>query len=208
MNQPELPAELLSKREMEILALLVENKTNQEIADQLHLALSSVKWYAGEIYGKLGVENRRQAVKKAAELGLLEKPGQEPEKPALPSGIVTFLFTDIEGSTALWEQMPEAMQASIKQHHTILRQAIESNHGQVFQVVGDAFQAAFRLTSDGLCAALAAQRALQDAHWGPTGQLKVRMGLHTGPAELDSGLDAPYQVGHTLNRVARIMSAG
>jgi predicted ATPase/class 3 adenylate cyclase len=208
MNQSEPLAELLSKRELEILSLLVENKTNQEIADQLHLALSSVKWYAGEIYGKLGVENRKQAVKKAAELGLFEKPDQEPQSPSFPSGIVTFLFTDIEGSTPLWEQMPEAMQAAVKQHHAILRQSIVGNGGQVFQVVGDAFQAAFRLASDGLCAALSAQRALYDAHWGPTGPLKVRIGLHTGPAELDSHGDAPYQVGHALNRAARVMSAG
>lgn len=208
MNKHEPLAEPLTIRELEILALLVENKTNQEIADILHLALSSVKWYAGEIYGKLGVENRRQAVKKATELGLLDKPGQEPQKPAYPSGIVTFLFTDIEGSTPLWEQMPEAMQVAIVQHHTILRQSIESNGGQAFQVIGDGFQAAFRLASDGLCAALAAQRALRDAHWGPTGPLNVRMGLHTGPAELDSHGDATYQVSHTLNRVARVMSAG
>ena len=209
MNSPGPLPELLSKRELEILALLVENKTNQEIADQLHLALSSIKWYTGEIYGKLGVENRKQAVQKAVELSLLDKPGRETQKPSpYPSGTVTFLFTDIEGSTPLWEKMPEAMQASVRQHHAILRQSIESNRGQVFQVVGDAFQAAFRLTSDGLRAALAAQRALQDAHWGPTGPLKVRMGLHTGSAELDGGPDAPYQVGHTLNRVARVMSAG
>lgn len=209
MNQPETFAGLLTKRELEILALLVENKTNQEIADQLHLALSSVKWYAGEIYGKLGVENRRQAVRMAVDSGLLGKPGQAAqEAPRLPSGIVTFLFTDIEGSTPLWEKMPEAMQVAVARHHDLLRKSIEANGGLAFQIIGDAFQAAFRLASDGLCAALAAQRALRDAHWGPTGPLKVRMGLHTGPAELDSHGDAPYQVGHTLNRAARVMSAG
>ncbi len=74
--------------------------------------------------------------------------------------------------------------------------------------MGDAFQAAFRLASDCLCAALVAQRALRDAHWEPTGPLKVRMGLYTGPAELDTRGDAPYQVSHTLNRVARVLSAG
>jgi class 3 adenylate cyclase len=102
-----------------------------------------------------------------------------------PSGIVTFLFTDIEGSTPLWEKKPEAMRAAVAQHHVLLRQAIETNGGLIFQIIGDAFQAVFRLTSDGLSAALAAQRALRDAHWGPTGPLKVRMGLHTGAAEID-----------------------
>ena len=126
----------------------------------------------------------------------------------LPAGTVTFLFTDIEGSTSLWERMPQEMQASVAQHHAILRQAIEANGGQVFQVIGDAFQAVFRLATDAVGAALAAQRALQSAQWGPTGPLKVRIGLHTGPAELDASGNAPYQVSHTLNRAARIMSAG
>jgi len=208
-------ADPLTRREMEILALMAADRSNAEIAEQLSLALSSVKWYAQQIYSKLGVENRKQAVIQAREIGLLEGPGRtSQEGPGLPSGTVTFLFTDIEGSTSLWEQMPEAMRAAVAQHHAILRQAIEANGGLVFQVIGDAFQAAFRLASDGLCAALAAQRGLHAAPWGPAGPLKVRMGLHTGPAEAATGAgpdgrtDAPYQVGHTLNRAARIMSAG
>ncbi len=201
--------EPLTRRELEILALLASGRSNAEIAESLNLALSSVKWYAQQIYTKLAVDNRKQAVASARALGLLETPRKQ-DAPAsgLPSGTVTFLFTDIEGSTPLWEQMPEAMRVSVAQHHAILRDAIEANGGQVFQVIGDAFQVAFRLAGEGLCAALAAQRALQAAQWGPTGALKVRMGLHTGPAELDGGPDAPYQVGHTLNRAARVMSAG
>ncbi|MCL4559152.1 MAG: tetratricopeptide repeat protein [Chloroflexi bacterium] len=130
----------------------------------------------------------------------------------LPTGTVTFLFTDIEGSTPLWEKMPAEMQAAVAQHHALLRQAIENNGGHVFQILGDAFQAAFRLASQALCAALEAQRALQSVEWGDTGPIRVRMGLHTGPAELDP-LPGPsgkpeYQVCHTLNRAARVMSAG
>jgi predicted ATPase/class 3 adenylate cyclase len=127
----------------------------------------------------------------------------------LPSGTVTFLFTDIQGSTPLWEQVPAAMQVAIAQHHLILRQAIESNGGTVYQIIGDAFQAAFRLASQALDAALDAQRALKAASWPePTGQLAVRMGIHTGSAEIDPNDDAPYAVSHTLNRAARIMSVG
>jgi predicted ATPase/class 3 adenylate cyclase len=126
----------------------------------------------------------------------------------LPTGTVTFLFTDIEGSTPLWETMPHEMQASLAQHHAILRQSTEANGGYVFQIVGDAFQVAFRLSIQGLVAALTAQRALQSTNWGATGPLKVRMGLHTGPAELDRSGNAPYEVSHTLNRAARVMSAG
>jgi predicted ATPase/class 3 adenylate cyclase/Tfp pilus assembly protein PilF len=130
----------------------------------------------------------------------------------LPTGTVTLLFTDIEGSTPLWEQMPADMQLAVAQHHAILRSVIEARRGQVFQILGDAFQAAFSLATVGLCAAIEAQRAMQSADWGATGPLKVRMGLHTGPIELDP-IPAPtgvqeYAVCHTLNRAARVMSAG
>jgi predicted ATPase/class 3 adenylate cyclase len=208
LNRSEPLAEQLSKRELEILTLLTENKTNQEIADQLHLALSSVKWFASEIYGKLGVENRRQAVRKAAELGLLEEASQPHEPAPFPSGIVTFLFTDVAGAGLLWEKLPAAMGAASAQHQAILRQAITANGGQVIQAAGDSFQAAFRLALDGLRAAHAAQQALQAASWGPTGPLKVRMGLHTGHAELDGRENPPYQAGPTLHRAGHIAAAG
>jgi class 3 adenylate cyclase len=106
-----------------------------------------------------------------------------PAASSLPTGTVTFLFTDIVGSTSLWEKMPNEMQASLAQHHTILRQAIEANGGQVFQIIGDAFQAAFRLAPQALAAAVAAQSSLQAANWDKTGPIQVRMGLHR-PAEL------------------------
>ena len=122
-----------------------------------------------------------------------------------PTGTVTFLFTDIQGSTPLWEQKPAAMKAAVARHHVLLRQAIEANRGIVFKVIGDEFQAAFDLAPQALAAALAAQRALQGETWGETGPLRVRMGLHTGPAEW-TGED--YAVSHTLNRAARVMSAG
>lgn len=124
--------------------------------------------------------------------------------PNLPTGTVTFLFTDIEGSTQLWEQHPEAMKAALAQHDALLREAIEAHGGYVFKTVGDAFCAAFPTAPDGLLAALAAQRSL---HTGPpiaNLHLKVRMGLHTGAAE---ERDGDY-FGPPLNRVARLMSAG
>src|SRR6188768_2304384 len=126
--------------------------------------------------------------------------------PTLPSGTVTFLYTDIEGSTPLWERDPAAMRASIAQHHSIVRAAIEANEGQVFRTVGDAFQAAFALTAQAVQAALTAQRGLVAANWNDTGPLRVRMGLHTGPAEA-GGDDYDYGTSPTLNRVARVMSA-
>ena len=126
---------------------------------------------------------------------------------SLPTGIVTFMFSDIEGSTQLWEMRPEAMRESVAQHHDILRRAIEAHNGRIFKVVGDAFQAVFIEPRHALQAALAAQRGLRDASWNETGPLKVRIGLHTGEAELDLGSDE-YAVSHTKNRVARVMSAG
>lgn len=122
-----------------------------------------------------------------------------------PSGIVTFLFTDIEGSTALWERMPEAMKRALAEHDQLLHLAIAKNNGFVFKQIGDAFQAAFVAPRDALLASLDAQRALRDARWSETGPLRVRMGIHTGPEEW---MGTDYAVSHTLNRVARIMSAG
>src|SRR5512135_3384248 len=100
----------------------------------------------------------------------------------LPTGTVTFLFTDIEGSTKVAQQYPAALSALLARHHAILHEAIEAHHGHVFQIIGDAFCAAFHTASDGLDAALAAQRGLQHEAWNPT-SLKVRMGLHTGAAQ-------------------------
>ena len=123
----------------------------------------------------------------------------------LPGGNITFLFTDIEGSTPLWERDPDGMQESLARHDAVLHEVITAGGGQVFKVIGDAFQAAFVNPMQAVRAALAAQRALAAATWGATGPLRVRMGLHRGLAEA-RGVD--YATTHTLNRVARVMSAG
>ena len=101
----------------------------------------------------------------------------------LPAGTVTFLFTDIEGSTPLWESKPQAMKAALARHHAILREAIETNGGSVFGIVGDSFEAAFKVASHALQAAIRAQCALLEESWGETGRLHVRMGLHAGLGE-------------------------
>ena len=120
-----------------------------------------------------------------------------------PSGTVTFLFTDIEGSTRLWEQHPEAMRPALARHDALLRGAIEANNGYVFNTVGDAFCAAFANPGDALAAALAGQRALHAADWGEVGAIKVRAALHTGVAEAQSG----DYLGLPLSRVARLLGA-
>lgn len=126
-----------------------------------------------------------------------------PNYTATSTGILTFLFTDIVGSTRLLEQHPEAMKPALARHDVILRGAIESHKGKVFKIVGDAFYAAFPNAHNALKAALAAQRALHTEAWGET-VIKVRMALHTGTVEIRDG----DYFGPTLNRVALLMSSG
>ena len=124
--------------------------------------------------------------------------------------LATFLFTDIEGSTQLWESAPEKMKVALQRHHEILQEAISSNGGNAFQIVGDAFCAAFPTASSAISAALTAQRALNQEQWDTPSPIRVRMGIHTGTAEL-SATDSPtggYASNHTLNRVSRILSVG
>src|SRR5438552_16444745 len=103
--------------------------------------------------------------------------------PSLPTRTITFLFTDIEGSTKLWERCPDAMRLALIRHDELLREAIEKHHGYVFKTVGDAFCVAFPTAPDALNAALEAHLALLEQEWGETGPTRVRMGLHTGEAE-------------------------
>ena len=124
--------------------------------------------------------------------------------PGLPTGTVTLLFTDIEGSTRLWEAHAAAMRAALARHDALLRRCIEDHDGHVFKTGGDAFCAAFHTASDAAAAALDAQRALAREPWPETAKLRVRMALHTGAVELRDG----DYFGATLNRVARLLAAG
>jgi predicted ATPase/class 3 adenylate cyclase len=111
------------------------------------------------------------------------------------------LFTDIEGSTRLWEAHPNEMREALAQHDGLLRTAIERAGGSVVKTTGDGCLAAFSTADAGLAAAIAAQRALDTASWADTGPLRVRMGLHTGAASLRDG----DYFGSSLNRAARLM---
>jgi class 3 adenylate cyclase len=113
---------------------------------------------------------------------------------AVPSGVVTFLFTDIEGSTRRWEADADAMRAALSAHDEVIRTAIEAHQGFLFSHTGDGVAAAFASPRSAVDAAVAAQRALE---------LPVRMGI-TGEAELR---DHDY-FGTVLNRAARVMAAG
>ncbi|WP_374685679.1 adenylate/guanylate cyclase domain-containing protein, partial [Promineifilum sp.] len=128
----------------------------------------------------------------------------------LPTGTVTFLFTDIEGSTRLWERFPEPMRAALTRHDELLREIVEAHAGRIVKTTGDGAYAVFGRAADALAAALAAQVALlaenarPDRFGGLPEDLKVRMGLNTGEAEAREG---DYH-GTALNRAARLMSAG
>src|SRR5438477_8133777 len=144
----------------------------------------------------------------------------------LPTGTITFLFTDIEGSTRLWEEHPDAMRLALARHDSLLRAAIETHGGTVFKTMGDAFCAAFASPTDALDAALEAQRALVaerdgvmervPAEWAASNgvmdsgtthysvPLKVRMAAHTGVSDLRDG----DYFGPPLNRLARLLAVG
>src|SRR2546426_6363236 len=121
---------------------------------------------------------------------------------ALPSGTVTFLFTDIEGSTRLWETQHEAMQTSLARHDALLRQCIEAHSGTVVKTLGDGIHAAFATATDAVQAALAAQLALHAEPWPEPARIRVRMAVHTGA----SGLREGDYFGPALNRVARLVA--
>jgi class 3 adenylate cyclase len=114
---------------------------------------------------------------------------------AAPSGVVTFLFTDVEGSTRRWEADPDEMRAALTAHDEVLRAAIETHGGFMFKHTGDGVCAAFSSPRSAVDAAVAGQRGLE---------LPVRMGLATGEAEIRDG----DYFGAILNRTARVMAAG
>jgi TolB-like protein/class 3 adenylate cyclase/Tfp pilus assembly protein PilF len=122
----------------------------------------------------------------------------------LPTGTVTFLFTDIEGSTRLWESQQAAMEVALPRHDALVRQCIAHHGGHVFKTGGDAFCAAFHTAPDALAAALEAQRAIHAERWPEAAKLRVRMALHTSAAEFRDG----DYFGAPLNRVARLLAAG
>ena len=116
----------------------------------------------------------------------------------------TFLFTDIEGSTTLWERFPEKMRSALARHDSVLRAAIEGHGGRVFKTVGDAFCAVFPTAADAVLAAAGGQHQMVAERWeGLEEPMRVRMAIHAGPAE---DRDGDY-FGPTLNRVSRILAA-
>jgi predicted ATPase/class 3 adenylate cyclase len=124
--------------------------------------------------------------------------------PDKASGTLTFLFTDLEGSTRLWERFPQAMKRALERHDSILRSAVTAAGGQVVKTTGDGLMAVFGSAAEAVRACLAAQRGLVEEPWPETGVLRVRMGLHSGEAQ-PRGDD---YFGPAVIRGARIMAVG
>ncbi|MDQ6824992.1 MAG: tetratricopeptide repeat protein [Candidatus Eremiobacteraeota bacterium] len=123
---------------------------------------------------------------------------------ALPTGTVTFLFSDIEGSTQRWEQNREAMDAAVKRHDALMQSVSQQHNGYVFKTVGDAFCVAFARVSDAVATAIDAQRALKAEDFSAVDGLPIRMALHTGEASERNG----DYFGPAVNRVARLLGIG
>lgn len=123
---------------------------------------------------------------------------------SLPTGTVTFLFTDVEGSTRRWEEHRELMKAAMARHDSIVRTSIESKGGVVFTTAGDEFCSAFSAPDSALATAIQIQIALAAEEWGEVAPFRVRMALHTGNAD---ERDGDY-FGPPLNRCARLLSIG
>jgi predicted ATPase/class 3 adenylate cyclase len=119
-----------------------------------------------------------------------------------PTGTVTFLFTDIEGSTRLWDSAPEAMQIALERHDVLMRSVLASHGGYVFSTGGDGYAVAFARAGDALAAAFEVRDALRAEPWPEGAAIRVRIGLHSGEA---SERDGDY-FGTSVNRAARLMA--
>ncbi len=122
--------------------------------------------------------------------------------PDLPIGTVALLFTDIEASTRLWQEQPDAMRAALARHDDLLHRSIADHHGLLVKSTGDGALAAFGTATDAIGAAIAAQRAIDTEPWPLPEPLRVRMGIHVGPAEQRDG----DYYGAAVNLAARLMS--
>ncbi|MBE1550492.1 putative ATPase/class 3 adenylate cyclase [Mycobacterium sp. OAS707] len=121
-----------------------------------------------------------------------------------PSGTVTFLLTDLEGSTRMWEQEPDAMKAAMVRHDEILEKAFAANRGFVFARMGDGMAVAFATAGDAICAAIAIKQALTEENWRTATPLKARIGVHTAEAVI---VDDTGYASLPINRCSRLMSS-
>ncbi len=124
----------------------------------------------------------------------------------LPSGVVTFLFTDVVGSSTKWDMAGDVMGRAIRRHDEIIEKAIASQSGEVVKKTGDGFMAVFANPTEAVSAAVESQRMLGAEAWDAAiADFAVRMGIHTGSGKVVNGDD---YLGSTPNKAARIEAAG
>jgi DNA-binding SARP family transcriptional activator/tetratricopeptide (TPR) repeat protein len=208
----------------ELESLVAQHPLREHLWAQLMLALyrSDRQADALRTYGRLrrhlgeelGIEPSKELVS-LEEAILLQRPELDREASqqssqtgteTLPSGVVTFMLSDIVASTSLWEQNPNAMAKAVARHDVLIRGAVAAHGGTVLKArgEGDSTFSVFTRATDALAAAWSAQRALVSEAWPESTQLSVRMALHTGEA-FERGGD---YYGPTVNRAARIRSLG
>jgi predicted ATPase/class 3 adenylate cyclase len=141
-------------------------------------------------------------VRQHPDVGWAGSPTKDRDTAHLPSGTVSFLFTDVENSTRLWDESPEVMSHAMPHHDELVRDAVESHDGFIVKNAGDGFHAVFATAHDAVTAAVAAQGELLADDWDITETVRVRMGIHTGEAEVRDG---DYN-GGAVNRAERLMS--
>jgi predicted ATPase/class 3 adenylate cyclase len=195
----------LTDRELEVLDLIADGLSNREIAEELIISLGTVKWYNKQIYSKLGVHSRTRALAQARVAGLLDAgpaPAEGRTAVSLPTGTVTFLFTDVEGSTMLWEQDRDGALLAMTRHDTLIESLVDQHNGVVVRSrgEGDSRFAVFSHAGDAVAAAAAIQPALAAEPWPMQMPLRVRMALHTGEADVRMG----DYYGLAVNRCARL----
>ncbi len=182
------------------------------LADTLELAADERSSFIKVARAEMGADRLAppaQTVARGAFVAAVPAATSQPVQTAspvrtLPSGTVTFLFTDIAGSTRLWERHSQAMPAALARHDALLNDIVIAHGGVVFKTVGDSVLAAFAQAPDALAAALLTQRALGAEPWELPEPLQVRMALHSGGAEVRDG----DYFGPALNRTTRLLAAG
>ncbi len=182
----------VSSREAEVLAALGEHLTNAEIANQLHISIRTVESHVSSLLRKLGAADRRELAARAPAASAV----------TLPVGVVTFVLTDIEGSTRLWEQDPTGAATALARHDNIIATVAGERGGTLLKTrgEGDSSFSVFGSAVDGVAAALELQQRLGADE--TCGSLRVRVAIHAGDVEL---VDDDYR-GSVVNRAARLRS--
>lgn len=190
----------LTDREREVATYIARGYTYREAAEAMGISVKTLETHLRHVFEKLGVRSRHELSHVAFQTGFVQ-PGGEAARP--PTGTVTFLLTDIVGSTRLWEENPVAMPRVLARHDGLLLETITANHGWAVKSTGDGILAVFERAGWAVEAAVRAQEALAREGFAEIGKLEVRMVVVTGEAD---ERDGDY-FGPVLNKAAIMLEA-